>query len=138
MLLFEISGKVAYHGTSSDRATKILDNGFSLDTLGEKTNDKISGVSMTIDRAIATEHAEYAAEEFGGDPVVLSVDISHLNIADGNKTFALWDKLGSLASALRHLRKQFDGAELFYKDEGIEEFEIIGVDPKKISKIVTD
>lgn len=137
MKLFELQNSIVYHGTSSTKSDKILKSGFDMSKIGSKSGTKLSGVSLTVDKQIAEEHAEWAVEEFGGDPVILAVDLSSLKIMPGKKITALWNEHGSLDGALRIARKTFDGAELFDKEEesGLEEFEVLVFDPKKLRGI---
>lgn len=131
------SAKITYHGTTSKRAEYILKHGFDLKHIGEKSNTKLSGVSVTINKDIATEHAEWAADNLGGEPEILKIDISHLKIMKGSEVEKIWKELGSLDNALKVARRTFDGAELFDLDAevGLEEFEILIFDPKKVKII---
>ena len=131
--LFEDTHKIAYHGTNSTRANEILKLGFDLDKVGEKSNTKLSGVSTTINKEIAEEHAEWAVSKFGGKPVILKIDLSNLKIMPGSEVTKLWNKLHSLNAVLKIAKKAFDAVELFNFDEEVgEEFEILIFDPKKI------
>lgn len=127
--------KVAYHGTNSEKADRILKTGFDLKRAGEKSGSKLPGVSVTVDREIANEHAQWAAEKFGGRPQVIQVDLSGLKIMSGSETMKRWTELGSLDKALRSARRIFDGAELFDEEDGVEELEILIFDPKKVRVI---
>jgi|ERR1035437_9479628 hypothetical protein len=137
MKLFELHRAVAYHGTSSEKSDKILKSGFDMSMIGSKSGTKLSGVSLTIDKHNAREHAEWAVEKFGGSPVILAVNLSNLNIMPGTTITKLWKEHGSLDAALRIARKTVDGAELFdMEDEsGTEELEILIFDPKKLKGI---
>lgn len=130
------SSKIAYHGTNSDRAEEIAKNGFDLKHVGEKSESKLSGVSVTINKEIAEEHADWAVSKFGGTPTILKIDLSGLKIMKGPEVTKLWDKLGNLDEALKVAKKTFDAAELFdFEAETGEEFEILIFDPNKV-KIV--
>lgn len=131
------SAEVAYHGTSSIRLKEILKNGFDLKHVGEKADAKLSGISVTVDKTIAKEHAEWAVEKFGGEESILKIDLNGLKIMSGKEVHELWDKLGSLDAAIKIARKTFDAAELFDHDleYGLEEFEILIFDPKKVKII---
>lgn len=132
MLLAEIKNDVLYHGTSSKRATSILKNGFKLERGGEKSGDSMPGISLTPDLNIANEHAEWAAEEFNDDPVVLVVGAQDLNIMPGKK---LYDISEDVFEALKRCQQAgFDGAELFdsSREIGEEEFEVVVFDPQKL------
>lgn len=134
MLICEIFAKIAYHGTSSKKEQNILDHGFDLSKTGEKSGVKDSGVSVTIDKSIALEHADWAVKKFGGTPIVLKIDLSNLKIMPGNEFSKLWTKIKNHTEALRIAKKKFDAVELFNieGEEGLEEFEILIFDPKKV------
>lgn len=125
-------GKIAYHGTSLGRAQEIKKTGFSLKNAGEKSNSKLPGISVTVDRNIADEHADWAADKFKDEPSVLKVDLSGLRIMPGKETMKLWGELGSLEKAIAAAKAKFDGAELFDNEDGVEEMEILIFDPKKV------
>ena len=137
MKLFELRKINGYHGTSSIKADIILKDGFDKSVGGSKSDHKMNGISFTIDQSIAEEHAEWAVEEFGGDPIILVIDLSNFNIAKGSIITKLWNEHGSLQAALDLVEKSYNGAELFdYEDEsGTEELEVLIFDPKKIKTI---
>lgn len=130
------SPNIAYHGTNDVRAKDILKNGFNLEKVGEKSDSKMSGVSVTIDKEIAEEHADWAVSKFGGNPKIIKIDLSNLKIMPGKEVVKIWDKLNSLDAVLKIAKKTFDAAELFDFDSEIgEEFEIVIFDPKKVKII---
>lgn len=126
-----------YHGTNSIMANEILSKGFDLNKAGLKTGDKnaLIGVSTTINYNIAKEHAEWAVEEHGGDPVILMSRVSNLNLMSGKDFYQELDKLRNVNKILENAKKKkYDGVIMFDYDseEGLEEFEINIFDPKKI------
>jgi len=131
------SSQIAYHGTSSIRAQEIETHGFDLSKVGEKANNKLAGVSVTIDKDIAKEHADWAVSKFGGTPILLKISLDGLKVMPGKEVDRLWNKLGSLDKALKIAKNTFDAAELFDVDSevGLEEFEILIFDPKKVKII---
>lgn len=137
MKLFELRKLNAYHGTSSIKAAIILKSGFDESLVGSKSGLKMSGISFTIDKTIAQEHAEWAVEKFGGEEAIIVIDLSNLNICPGSKITELWNNIGSLEKALLIAKESYDGAQLFdYEEEsGTEELEVLIFDPMKIKTI---
>jgi len=125
-----------YHGTNSIMADDILKNGFDLSKRGLKSGNAnaLIGISTTIEYDIAKEHAEWAAEEHGGEPIILMANISNLNLMPGKDFFEELDTQRNVNKILNDAKKKYDGAIMFDYDteEGLEEFEINIFEPKKL------
>jgi len=117
-----------YHGTNSIMADKILSQGFDLAKSGLKTGNSnaLPGISTTIEYDLALEHAEWAAEKFGGKPAVLKATITNLKLMSGSEFFAELDRLKSAKLVLNQAKSKYDGVVMFDYDseQGLEEFEI--------------
>lgn len=125
-----------YHGTTRSRAEQIQKSGFSLKNIGEKLGAPMPGISTSVERSTAEDHAQMAAEKFEDDPVVITIDGRGLNIAPGSLYFQQWDETGSSSAALETIKDsgEWDGVALFDPEtgDGIEEFEVLIFDPGKI------
>ena len=106
---------IVYHGTTKEFANKILKNGFDISLSGLKAEDKLPGISTSIDYDVASEHARWAAEKFDDTPAILSINISNLRIASGKLFFDNWDRLGNLKAAINFIKNscEWDGMFLF-------------------------
>lgn len=137
-MVYRPSYRTAYHGTTKERASEILKNGFKINT-GEKSghNDFI-GVSFSVEEGIAEEHARWASEKFDDTPVVIIISALNLNIANGAIIFGkLFDQYGFDKSLSKLKEEGYDAAELFdiSREEGLEEMEIRIFNPDKIKII---
>jgi len=121
-----------YHGTTLERAKLILSSSFDLALAGSKTNAPLPAVSTSLNMDIAQEHAEWAVKKFGGEPAVLIIDPSNLNILSGSRFLAM----GDFMKAVQRIKRtgRYDAAEVFDVDEGdgIEEMEVLIFNLKKI------
>lgn len=118
-----------YHGTSSMAAEEIKKSGFSMELLGSKSGAPLPGVSTTLDRSIASQHAKWAAKKNKDKSKVLVIDGVGLKIAPGKLYINLWDELGSSEKSIQRIKDsgKWDGVALFDPEtgEGIEEQEIL-------------
>lgn len=131
-----LSVRALYHGTTSERANKIRVGGFSLSKIGQKLEAPMPGISTSVESDVAEDHANIAAEKFGGEPEVLVIDGSRLRIAPGSLYFSMWDEHGSSEAALEMIKGsgEWDAAALFDMEtgDGIEEYEVLIFNPSKI------
>lgn len=129
-----------YHGTNSIMAKKILSKGFDISKSGLKSgqSNALTGVSTTIDYNIAKEHAEWAAEEQGGEPVILMTFVSNLNLMPGKEFYAELEKYGNAKKVLNKAKEKYDGVIMFdYEtEEGLEEFEVNILFPEKLKWMI--
>ena len=118
-----------YHGTTEPAAKEIIDRGFNKALAGSKSGDPLPGVSMTIDRDTAIDHAEWAASKSNSRPVLLASDTSSFKLYPGDDFMELWDDLGSALSAISEIQRsgEWDGVEMFSfeREEGLEELEVL-------------
>ena len=127
-LLLERPGTVLYHGTTRPAAEKVMSQGFDKSLAGTKSGDALPGVSMTIERDIAIEHAMWAASKPNSQPALLVAN-SSLRLYPGDDFMMLWDELGSSYAAVSEIQKsgEWDGVEMFSfeAEEGLEELEVL-------------
>jgi hypothetical protein len=128
-LLLEQASSTLYHGTTRPAAEKIMSQGFDKSLAGTKSDSALPGVSMTIDRVIAVEHATWAASKSKSVPMLLVMDASSLKLYPGDDFMELWDDLDSSMAAISEIQRsgEWDGVEMFSfeREEGLEEFEVL-------------
>jgi len=128
-----------YHGTSAKRAKKIEQDGFSLKVAGEKSNFKMPGISTSVDKDVAEDHARWAAEKFKDKPKVITLYTNNLDIAPGSFYFSKWDELGSSEESIKYIKNlnEYDGVALFDPEtgDGVEEYEVLIFEPKKLENM---
>jgi len=128
-LLLEQPGNALYHGTTQQAAEKIMNQGFDRSLAGTKSGDALPGVSMTVERDIAIEHAIWAASKSNSQPALLVANSISLRLYPGDDFMELWDELGSSYAAVSEIQKsgEWDGVEMFSfeTEEGLEEFEVL-------------
>jgi len=128
-ILVEQVHNTLYHGTTEPAAEEIMDRGFNKALAGSKSGDPLPGVSMTIDRDIAIDHAGWAASKSNSRPALLALDASSFKLYSGNDFMELWDDLGSASAAISEIQRsgEWDGVEMFSfeREEGLEELEVL-------------
>ena len=122
--------RYVYHGTTELAGEQIEDHGFDTSLVGKKSGDKENkGISFTVDKDIATEHAIWAWSQDQKDgAAIVSARISGLNIMKGSEFNFLWDELTSAHFALDAAKDMgYDGVEYFDLEsgDGIEEMEVL-------------
>jgi hypothetical protein len=126
-----------YHGTTRDRFDSIVKNGFSIDKEGEKSGyGSVLGVSLTSNREIAKEHAEWAVEKFGGEEYIITINSKSLKILSGGD-FARIDNNYNKAFIL-YENGLIDGVELCdtKTGDGCEEFEVFVFNIDKLNQLL--
>ena len=129
--------KYLYHGTTEEAAESIKKGGFNLSLAGGKSGDKLNpGVSFTIDRDQAAEHAIWALRgDFEKGAALVVVSTLGLQIMNGSEYHRLWRQLGTSRAAVEEARsKGYDGIEYFDYEtgEGIEEMEVLLLNSESI------
>ena len=128
-LLVEQPQSSLYHGTTLAAAEEIKEKGFSESLAGSKSGDALPGVSFTVDKDIAEDHAGWAASKSGEAPALLVADASKLRLYPGDDFYELWDETGSSAAAIAQIKNSgdWDGVEMysFELEEGYEELEVL-------------
>lgn len=126
-----------YHGTTRDRFDNILKKGFSIEKEGEKSGyGSVLGVSLTNNREIAKEHAEWAVNKFGGEEYIITINAKSLKILSGGD----FSKIGNDYNKAFILYKNglIDGVELcdWETGDGCEEFEVFVFNINKLNQFV--
>ena len=129
-----MTNRILYHGTTLKNALSIVANGFDMSLAGSKSNAALPGISTTIEKEVAIDHANWAVKKFKGKPAIVACESGNLKILSGNRYMTLWDSLGSSDAALEKAKSSnYDGAEMFDLEsgEGIEEYEVLLFHPEK-------
>lgn len=126
-----------YHGTTRDKAETIEDQGFDMSFAGSKAGDAMPGISFSINKDTALEHAFWAmSKAMDQGAALVMVDPDELTIAPGSEYHRLWDELDSSNAALESIKAtgEYDAVELFNLEtgDGIEEMEVLVFDPDSI------
>jgi hypothetical protein len=122
-----------YHGTTKERANRIRESGFSMQLAGAKADRPLPGISTSTEIETAEEHAQWAAEKWGGEPSVLKISVRGLRIAPGSLYYSMWDEMGTSEAALDSIKASggWDGLALFDSEtgHGAEEMEVLLFSP---------
>ena len=126
-----------YHGTTTDRFKNISKNGFSIEKQGEKSGyGSVFGVSLTSNREIAKEHAEWAVGKFGGEEYIITINSKTLKILSGDDFVSIdndYDKAFTL-----YKNGLIDGVWLCDMEtgDGCEEFEVFIFNINKLNQLL--
>ena len=126
--------EILYHGTSLNRANKILKDGFDLERQSDKTKQgHKKAISFTSSYQEAKEHSDWAAEKFNDKPAIISINIP-FEILSG-KSFFDMDMDMEKAYKLFELKK-IDGISFcdYETGDGCEEMEVAIFNIEKLNQ----
>ncbi len=126
--------EILYHGTSLNRANKILKDGFDLERQSDKTKQgHKKAISFTSSYQEAKEHSDWAAEKFNDKPAIISITIP-FEILNGKSFF---DMNMDIEKAYKLFElKKIDGVSFcdYETGDGCEEMEVAIFNIEKLNK----